>query len=375
MKDILICRQEAAPELHEPSEQELIQWRSFGLLPVGRGGRDKSTRGASEFDIENVIRDTDHLEVTMKRQVQEWTPCYDWVPRPLAKNAKYFLVLFAGHRRFGDIPSWFEWGSDICPIPIDLAIDPHFGDILEDSLWVRLIHARLVTGCHAAPPCETFSAARWLPPPSGVKPRPLRDRDQPWGMSLRSLAEVVQFVTGNILMCKALFLVLLTHAFGGSTTLEHPKGEEKGSEKWCIWHSAFVEQLLLDKDFSRLVFLQGPLGRPFAKPTALLVGRISGLAERIFAAYDKGWRPTQVLGGKCGQHWATRAAKEYPVRLCEVLAKAHMQFAWDLQTSEIEAHAPEELSTAVNALCGHFDPYYLEAKGNVMQNDYRQRST
>ena len=115
----------------------------------------------------------------MKAQVCTWTPGYDWIPRPQARNAKYFLVLFAGHRRYGDIPSWFEWSSDICPIPIDLAIGPHFGNILEDSLCVRLIHARLVTGCHAAAPCETFSAARWLPPPTGVKPHPLRTSSGP----------------------------------------------------------------------------------------------------------------------------------------------------------------------------------------------------
>ena len=218
---------------------------------------------------------------------------------------------------------------------------------MADSLWIRLIHARRVTGCHAAPPCETFTAARWLPAPEGLKPRPLRDSDFPWCKTFISLSEVAQCITGNLLMYKALFLVLLVHIHGGSTTLEHPRGDPSDARKWCIWDAAFLRELLLDRDFDLLPFLQGPLGRPFSKPTQLLVGRLKGLSTRIFEAYDHAWRPTQVLGGQTNGVWNARQAKEYPVKLCEILAKAHIDYAEHLEYDE-ESSLPEDLPQALS---------------------------
>ena len=174
-------------------------------------------------------------------------------------------------------------------------------------------------------------------------------------------------------MYKALFLVLLVHIHGGSTTLEHPRGDPSDARKWCIWDAAFLRELLLDRDFDLLPFLQGPLGRPFSKPTQLLVGRLKGLSTRIFEAYDHAWRPTQVLGGQTNGVWNARQAKEYPVKLCEILAKAHIDYAEHLEYDE-ESSLPEDLPQALSALCGHFDPYSVSAKGNVMANDYHRSS-
>eukprot|EP00435_Cladocopium_sp_Y103_P075263 s194_g55.t1 len=367
----LVCRILEDPGMHDPTEEEISSWSQIGLLPVGRGGRTKTCRSLQEFQIENVVRDTSVLEKQMLHNLDAWEPSFEWVPRPLALGTKYFLVFFSGHRRFGDISSWFEWGSDIKPIAVDLAIDQHFGDILRDNLWVRLIESRKVVGCHSGPPCETFTEARWLPPEQGVFPRPLRDQEEPWCMSNRTIAEVMQCTMGTILMLRALFLSLLTFIFGGSTTLEHPRGSIQEDLKWCIWRSAFVKQLCKDKDINIITFLQGPLGRPYAKPTNLLSGRLHSLAFQIFAAYDSGWRPTQVLGGRHNGQWRTMQAKEYPVKMCEILAKAHMQHAATIAEEGFE-EIPEGIHAALEALCGHFDPYMTNAKGTSMQADYHR---
>ena len=50
LRDILTCRHQGTPELHEPTDQELRLWREFGLLP---GGRSKTKCGMSDFDIED----------------------------------------------------------------------------------------------------------------------------------------------------------------------------------------------------------------------------------------------------------------------------------------------------------------------------------
>eukprot|EP00435_Cladocopium_sp_Y103_P018773 s3046_g4.t1 len=284
---LLACRTDESPSLDDPTPEELSRWSQIGLLPVGRGGRDKTTRQLQDHHIENVVRDTRQCETTLLDRLFTWRATDEWVPRPLATGTKYFLVLFSGHKRFGDISCWFEWGSNVQPTSLDLAIDEQFGDILQDSLWARLLHARKISGFYNA----------------GASPRTTED-----------------------------------------------------TERWCIWRSAFLRQLLLDKDFQLVTFLQGPLGRPFAKPTNLLAGRLHGLAGQLYAAYDPTWKPTQVLGGKKNGRWKTMQAKEYPVRMCEILAKAHMTFAEQIE-EEGQEITPAGLADALQALCGHFDPY------------------
>ena len=64
-------------------------------------------------------------------------------------------------------------------------------------------------------------------------------------------------------------------------------------------------------------------------------------------------------------------AKEYPVRLCEILAEAHMEFANQLE-EEGDEELPHNLNAALRALRGHFDPYHPNAKGSTMKSDYHR---
>ena len=109
---------------------------------------------------------------------------------------------------------------------MDLAIDQKFGNILDDVLWRRLIMARKVTGVHAAPPCETYTLARWIEVNDGPAPRPLRDMQSPWGKDDLTIQEVTQCFVGTLLMMKALSLMVLAYCYGASFSLEHPKGVE-----------------------------------------------------------------------------------------------------------------------------------------------------
>ena len=240
----------------------------------------------------SVNRAVTELERGLLERVKHWQPCFDWIPRPMACGQKYFLILFSGHRRFADIASWMEWQGDVCPISIDLAIDQKYGSILDDALWRQLIVARKVVGAHAAPPCETYTLARWLEVLDGPAPRPLRDMLSPWGKDELTIQEVMQCFVGTQLIMKALALIVLTYCYGGSFTLEHPKGAEGREGRWRIWESAMVNQLLLAADVKRVDFVQGPLGQPFAKPTSMLTGRLMDFAQELFKQYQPGWRPT-----------------------------------------------------------------------------------
>ena len=353
----------------DPSESELQQWGQFGLLPPGQGGRDRTCRKPRDVAIANVQRDTSALEKKLCEEVVSWTPGYDWVPPPLSRGQKYFLILFSGHRRAGDIASWFHWNTDIQPICVDLAIHETFGDVMQTDNWIQLAKARRLVGAHAGPPCETYTAARWLPQDQGIFPRPLRTSDEPWGCAYRQLAEVFQCHVGTVLMLKAIQILLWVYAFGGSITLEHPRGEHEGSQKWCIWRSSFIRQILLAADAGLVTFLQGPLGQNFPKPTSLLTARLPGLAESLYSHYDKHWQPTERLGGKSQGVWRTSKAKVYPEKLCRVIAFAHFQHAASLQCEGFD-EVPETLHPLIATLTAVHDPYDQNASGTTMKADF-----
>ncbi|CAL1133268.1 unnamed protein product, partial [Cladocopium goreaui] len=273
----------------EPTTEELQTWAALGTLPPGQGGHPKTSRGLQEWSVPNVSRDVSKLEHQMLENVKRWTPCFDWIPRPLATGEKFFLILYSGHRRCGDIASWFQWDGRVRPIAIDVAVDKEAGDIMNCDLWIRLIKSRRVVGGHAGPPCETYTSARWNQLEGEVCPRPLRDSDQPWGRDFLTLREGLQVNVGTALMLMALRLLVTIFIFGGSISLEHPKGNQEDTRQWCIWQSAFMRWLLLDAQIQTVTFLQGPLGQKFAKPTTMMVGRLANFAHRIFATYNKKW--------------------------------------------------------------------------------------
>ena len=355
----------------EPSAEELQSWSEYGLLPPGQGGRAKTLRRPTEMHICNIDKAIGDLEQGLLKRVQQWQPCFDWIPRPLACGQKYFLVFFSGHRRFADIASWMEWQGDVCPISVDLAVSKTHGNLLEDSLWRQLIAARKVTGAHAAPPCETYTLARWIEVCDGPAPRPLRDVNSPWGRDGLTVQEVIQCAVGTQLMLKALALLLMTYCHGGSFTLEHPKGNEGREGRWTIWDSALVKQLMLLADVQRVDFVQGPLGQPFTKPTSMLTGRLMDFARDLYKQYQPGWKPTEWLGGreKGNKGWKTSKAKAYPPRLCQVIAESHLRHARSLQEEGHEPD-PELLAEAIAALSPGFDPYLCGAQGTEMAGDY-----
>eukprot|EP00438_Fugacium_kawagutii_P006413 Skav224266 [mRNA] locus=scaffold2636:222766:224574:- [translate_table: standard] len=364
----------------EPTEQELSRWSTLGLLPPGRGGRAKTSRSLQDAQVPHVIHDLAALETELKRTAKQLTPQPDWVPRPLADGRRFVLLLYSGHRRLNDMASWLTGASDLVPIPIDVAIDPIHGDVLGSTLWPRLVRARKVAAVHAGPPCETFSLARWIQTESGF-PRPLRARTHPWGVPFRTLREVVQLTMGGILFLRGLAIQLLVFLYGGATTLEHPRGCDDADHidpdglkpllPWCVWQSGFIQQLLCSPEWRLTYFLQGPLGREFAKPTVILASRLNGLATAIYQGYDKRWRPTSVLGGQEDGQWRTAKAKAYPDRLCQILAQQYITFDASCQTERSEPD-PDDLQAALDALTGVYDPYLLQQKGDRMHGDFFQ---
>ena len=374
MQDHLQIKEDFEDSAGDPTAAELRDWAQLGMLPPGKGGRALTTRKRKDLMLHHVAKDTSEYEKQRLQQLKHWEPNHDWVPGLLAEGQRYFLILYSGHRRWKDLATYIWWDSNLIPICIDVAIDSTWGDMMQDKLWIDLVRAKKVAGGHAGPPCETYSFARWLPNPGSLHPRPLRDAKQPWGMDFRSLKETRQWLVGNQLMWKALHLLVYIYAMGGSFTLEHPRGEGLHQGKWSIWDSSFIRQLLLFGDIRSWVFLQGPLGQPFSKPTCILAARLPGLGQELYRQYDRTWRPTVKLGGKEGGVWKTAQAKAYPPKLNFVLAQQHALFAASLEGEGATAD-PAGLTEALEALTNSYDPYLDTGKGTLMRSDYFLRTS
>ncbi|CAL1161389.1 unnamed protein product [Cladocopium goreaui] len=343
----------------EPTPDELQAWASFGLLPPGRGGRDITQRTSTKWEVANVCRDVSRMEEKIKKEAAMWEPNFDWIPRSLSEGQLFFLVLFSGHRRFGDISSWMQWDNRVVPLAVDLAVSKEHGNVLDHNKWLRLIQARRVVGAHGGPPCETYSMARWLDIPGQMCPQPLRDQSMPWGRCHISLKELLQCHVGSILMWETLKLLLMVYAFGGSVSLEHPKGEWDSNEKWCVWMSGFIRWMLKGPSFDSVTFLQGPLGQCAPKPTTMLLARMGNFAAKIYGRYQKGWKPTEFLGGKDHNGWKTARAKVYPVLLSQSIAECHLEHYDTIHQQGFE-RIPDGLDNAIAALSQIHDPYHID---------------
>ena len=364
------ARDNPSLEVGPITDQEQEDWRVIGTLPTGRGGKEKTKRKVQESQILNVASDIHELERKWRLQVLQWEPDDSWVPRPLAEGQKYLLIFFSGRRREQDLAWWMAQESNIIPIAIDTAVDEVWGNVMQESLWLRLIVARKVIGAHAGPPCESFSMARWNPVGSNGGPRPLRDKSCPWGLLYRKIMEVCQTVLGNVLFGRVFYLLLVVYAHGGAFTLEHPQGPvgNQLDNRWSIWQSAFIQRALLAAEINLVSFEQGPLGRTFRKPTNLLTGRLPHMSFALWKESDRQWVPTEKLGGRDAKGaWKTSAAKEYPARMNMVLARQFIWFANQIQCEGSE-ESPQELEQILSHLAC-WDPYLED--GQVMKGDFQ----
>ena len=200
----------------------------------------------------------------------------------------------------------------------------------------------------------------------------MRTQEYPFGLPGMTLRELVQCVNGGSLFLRVLTILLYIHAFGGATTLEHPKGPQDESEHlaWSIWMSSMIQRILLDGQMQMITFMQGPLGRPFWKPTRLLAGRLEGLAGDLYRQYQPNWRPSMWLGGKHSDgSWRTMAAKEYPPKLCEILAHAYIKHSASVPTEGTE-QTPSNVEQSLQVLTAALE----ESGEGQMHSDFQFRN-
>eukprot|EP00438_Fugacium_kawagutii_P017716 Skav233537 [mRNA] locus=scaffold5919:72146:77359:- [translate_table: standard] len=247
-------------------------------------------------------------------------------------HAPIFLYIFSGRRRHGDYQSHME---DLMAqrsqhghvLLIDLALsDRH--NVYNPQLFHTLVswmRGGLVGAILLAPPCETWSQARWNPCEGFDGPRPLRTADDPMCMPQRTTAELQQLEVSNYLLFVALRLFTWAVFTGTPGVLEHPQ-QPRNAMYASIWALPWVQRLRTNHLARRHLIWQAEYGAVSPKPTHFLECHIDGFTD-ILKQYKirVDWAHLQTLAGKDDAgRFKTAQAKEYPSLLNKGLATAHL---------------------------------------------------
>jgi hypothetical protein len=137
-----------------------------------------------------------------------------------------FIHMFSGFRRQGDLQHCVERHCvqgihHVFCISVDFCLQGSDGDLSSSqnlAFWKRQVSSGAVFGMGGGPPCETFSAARFL---EGGPP-PLRSYDEPWGLSSNSQRQWDQVALGSSLLRFMLEMLFHCALAGACGFLEHP---------------------------------------------------------------------------------------------------------------------------------------------------------
>ena len=267
----------------------------------------------------------------MKQQIQkERTKVYSFplvVPRPL-RHVPIYLYVFSGRRRPGDFQQHletllFQRQLSGHVLLLDLAIsnkhDVNDRELVHKLInWVRM---GVVGGVLVAPPCETWTEARFLTTENLRDPRPLRSNQEPMGLPQLTLRELEQLGISNYLLYVAIRLVFHCALCATPAILEHPK-EPRNKDRPSIWRLPWLQALKASNLLAQRLIWQAEYGSHVAKPTHLGVTHIPEFRDVMNKHRQPvQWRELETLGGKDSQgRWTTAAAKEYPSTLNLALA-------------------------------------------------------
>ena len=298
------------------------------------------------------------------------------VPRPVVQFPIY-LYVFSGRRRHGDYQAQVErllatHSMTGQVLLLDLALsDKH--DVGQPSLVKTILgwlDSGAVSALLVAPPCETWSEARWIEPREEHDPRPVRTGEDPLGKAQTTKAELAQLTIANYLLYVAIMLMFRAAMTGIPSIMEHPKEPNKPSRP-TIWKLPWIVALEQAGLLRKCLIWQAHYGSTAPKPTHLGIAHLPCF-DRVMAKHRRqvDWTALQRLGGKdaTGQ-WKTASAKEYPAAMNLALA--------DLHVTEVKRRQSEVTST-ISLPAGvqsQFDALYAgheDFQEQLMQPDYHR---
>ena len=273
--------------------------------------------------------------------------------------------LFSGRRREQDC----HWYLEQCELKftarirflilsLDTAVSETEGNLDRGSNWdmlCELLSAAIVAFGLSGPPCETYSAARHLPPPSDELykwPRPLRHPDQLWGMGQLRCREVRQLTMGSRLLLHSIWMETWVNLGGGATLMEHPTDRADHGIP-SAWRASAMQGLLRYlPQYRHNRIEQWQFGSPGIKPTNIrTIGCVRPWEALNNHKLPHVTRPeTKLAGLNESGEWKTAIAKEYPPQLSRALASiVQTTVQHKLTTGQYTVHSWRKLSPALLA--------------------------
>ena len=289
-----------------------------------------------------------------------------------------FVYIFSGRRRVGDYQSHMETllmkaGVQGHVLLLDLALSP-LHDVSNPALveqLLRWIAGGAVAGLLAAPPCETWTEARYLETGSSTDPRPLRTALDPFGIEQLTWREISQLDVSSFLLYVTMRALLAAAMHGITAIVEHPR-EPKMRSRASIWRLPWMQALEQMGYMRRYVIWQAEYGGLAAKPTHLGVCHAPDFKE-IMQRHRQipDWESLQVLGGRDSTGaWTTSRAKEYPDRLNLALADVHLT---SLLRKPTDPRSPNQWSTQTRTEFEALYAGHVVIEHQVMQPDFHRR--
>ena len=295
------------PTAPEPfDDYPMIIMQSYGGTEVGHGGRFQYN-GISVWDFRLHLRSV----------------C--------------FVHFYSGYRRDRDlchcIENEFMWGqTQVFCLSVDLCLQPEEGDLTHrrnQRWWLDRVATHQIFGGGGGSPCETYSAARFMPD----GPPPLRSSSDPYGLPHLNRRQAMQVQVGNELVFFLTHFLRTVAACGGCGFSEHPQFPTWLQSKhppsiWRLSPMRFFKRL---QCASFISFDQCVVGATSVKPTTLLLIRMGQtrtyIKERGTAGRCcHGCGAHKALTGKTGENFATARAKVYPFGLNMALAQGIFGF-------------------------------------------------
>ena len=218
-------------------------------------------------------------------------------------------------------------------------------DVTQDTLWSSIlirIKGREFHVIFVTPPCSSFSRVRFA---SSMGPRPIRDRQHPWGYPWLSVKMRAEATLANTLVLQTVEACAAASEAEAFYLVEHPEDlgvTALGHHPAAIWQLAEVRKLSVDTNASTFACFQCAFGAPTSKPTRFLT-TLPAAATHPFQGWPRLTAENKYIGPlpqQCphgghqtkliGQVWSpekqrmifrTGPAANYPPALCQQLAQ------------------------------------------------------
>ena len=226
-----------------------------------------------------------------------------------------------------------QFGVTIQVLTIDIVYDAELCDLQSErakGLWLNLVKRGYFIGLIGAPPCETWSIARFrsILDENDHGPAPLRLSTTPWGREANSLQGQRQVLCANDLLQVWFLFMAYAIQVGTAFLLEHPARSTRHPLAPSVWKLPELQWILKVPGVCEHLVHQGWYGARSSKPTTFLSYNLPAFKKTLDVWWDRATNPLEwiaLVGKDDAGRFKTEQAKAYPGRLNAAIAQAFIE--------------------------------------------------